>query len=118
MDRMMWDLATLQYYCWAGRAGWEADSDYAVYQIGRLPGTSESTGVMGRLQDPVPRQSRAGQGTSRTTSPTTEHLQDCNGTDLLIQQRAHRYIPLPFMESERDLLSQLRGLTKRYSPTP
>ena len=36
MDRMTWDLATLQYYCWAGRAGWEADSDYAVDRMGRL----------------------------------------------------------------------------------
>jgi hypothetical protein len=25
-----WDLATLQYHCWGGRAGWEADSDYTV----------------------------------------------------------------------------------------
>jgi hypothetical protein len=28
MGRMTWDPATLQYYCWAGRASWEADSDY------------------------------------------------------------------------------------------
>lgn len=27
MGRMTWDSATLQYHCWAGRAGLEADSD-------------------------------------------------------------------------------------------
>ena len=111
MGRMSWDLATLQFYCWAGRAGWEADSDYAaglagpagrptrttpstgwadsdyaVDRIGRLglrrhygtdmprrtswtcrvareatllPGTSESTGVMSRLPEAVPRRSRS-----------------------------------------------------------
>jgi hypothetical protein len=33
---MTWDLATLQYHRWAGRAGWEADSDYTVDWRGRL----------------------------------------------------------------------------------
>jgi hypothetical protein len=36
MGRMTWDPATLQYHRWAGRAGWEADSDYAVDRRGRL----------------------------------------------------------------------------------
>jgi hypothetical protein len=36
MGRMTWDLATLEYHCWAGRAGWEADSDYTVDWRGRL----------------------------------------------------------------------------------
>jgi hypothetical protein len=47
MGRMTWDLATLQYHRWAGRAGWEyhrwagragweADSDHAVDRRGRL----------------------------------------------------------------------------------
>jgi hypothetical protein len=36
MGRMTWDLATLQYHRWAGRAGWEADSDYTVDRRGRL----------------------------------------------------------------------------------
>ena len=36
MARMTWDLATLQYHRWAGRAGWEADSDYTVDRRGRL----------------------------------------------------------------------------------
>jgi hypothetical protein len=30
MGRMTWDPATLQYHCWAGRAGWDADSGYTV----------------------------------------------------------------------------------------
>jgi hypothetical protein len=47
MGRTTWDLATLQYHRWAGRAGWEyhrwagragweADSDYTVDRRGRL----------------------------------------------------------------------------------
>jgi hypothetical protein len=83
MGRMTWDLATLQYYCWAGRAGRKAYSDYAVDRLGRQPptrttaptrhggrrgpvvwpvkyylggaGTPESTGVMSRLPETVPR---------------------------------------------------------------
>ena len=34
MGRMTWDLATLQYHRWAGRAGWEADSDYTTPSTG------------------------------------------------------------------------------------
>ena len=30
MGRMTWDIATLQYYCWDGRACREADSDYGA----------------------------------------------------------------------------------------
>jgi hypothetical protein len=47
MGQMMWDLVTLQYnrwagragweyHRWAGRAGWEADSDYTVDRRVRL----------------------------------------------------------------------------------
>jgi hypothetical protein len=34
MGRMTWDLATLQYHRWAGRAGWEAYSDYRTPSTG------------------------------------------------------------------------------------
>jgi hypothetical protein len=38
MGRMTWDLATLEYRRWAGRAagGWEADSDSVVDKIGGM----------------------------------------------------------------------------------
>ncbi len=39
MCRMTWDLATLEYRRWAGRAGpagWEADSDSVVDKIGGM----------------------------------------------------------------------------------
>ena len=49
MGRMTWDLARLQCHCWAGRAGWEANSDYAYDRHGRLTRTTPPTGMGGRL---------------------------------------------------------------------
>ena len=74
MGRMTWDLATLQYYCWAGRAGRKADSDYAVDPDGPTRTTPQYycwDGRAGREADSDYAVDRLGrQSPTRTTAPT------------------------------------------------
>ena len=78
MGRMTWDLATLQYYCWAGRAGRKAYSDYAVDPDGPTRTTpqgwpGQSGGQLGlrrRPARPTTTDSDYGADTPRRTSWT------------------------------------------------
>ena len=66
MGRMTWDLATLQYYCWAGRAGRKAYSDYAVDPDGPTQTTPQVFGILPTTSArplPIPLDSIRSQGT-------------------------------------------------------